>query len=119
MQEYKSSIKITSVLSLQLHLKPEVVKRNTKAFFSVTAPKAKSYEWKIGTAEPEITENNEFSTSFPTSGTFPVVVKVTNDDGDTNIATRQIYVMDDDKPFSVMDIRTDSYVSLDQKSVCS
>lgn len=118
-KDYKRDIKITSTLSVRLVTKPEVAKRGGKVMLSVTAPRATIYEWKIGTSDPVRTENNRFITSLPTSGTFPVTVTVTDVDGDTNSATGKLYITEDDQPFSVIDIKSDSSLIVSQKSVCS
>lgn len=100
-------------------MRPEVAKRGGKVLLTVTAPHATTYEWKIGNNDPVRTESNRFVTSFPTSGTFPIAVTVTNADGDTNTATGKIFITEDAKPFSVLDIKSDSFLTSSQKSVCS
>jgi len=44
---------------------------------------------------------------------------VTNTEGDINTATGKIYVTEDDQPFSIIDIKSDSSLIISQKSVCS
>ncbi len=100
-------------------MRPEVAKRGAKVLFSVTAPRATTYEWKIGSNDPVRTENNRFVTTFPTSGTFAVSVTVTDVDGDTNTATGKVYITEDDQPFSVIDIKSDSTLIISEESVCS
>ncbi len=100
-------------------MRPEVAKRGAKVLLSVTAPGAKAYEWKIGTNDPVRTESNRFTTSFPLSGIFPITIVVTDADGNTNSATGKIYITEDNQPFSILDIKSDSSLSLAQKSVCS
>lgn len=58
------------------------------------------------------------TTSFPVSGTFPITVKVTNEEGDTNSVTGKIYVTDEDKPFALLTMRSDSSFAAAQTSVC-
>jgi len=48
-------------------MRPEVVKRGAKTLLTVTAPRATTYEWRVGNNDPVRTENNRFVTSFPTS----------------------------------------------------
>jgi ATP sulfurylase len=59
------------------------------------------------------------TTSFPVSGTFPITVKVTNEEGDTNSVTGKIYVIDEDKPFALLTIRNDASFVSAQKNICS
>jgi hypothetical protein len=118
MQEYKRDIKVASILSVQLMMRPEVVRRGAKVLLSAAAPRAKMYQWEIGDLDPVKTESNRFITTFATSGTFSVSVTVTDIDGDTNTATGEIYVTEDQQPFSIIDIKSDSTV-MSQKSVCS
>lgn len=100
-------------------MRPEVARRGAKVLLSVTSPDAKAYEWKVGTNDPVRTESNRLTTSFPLSGIFPVTIVVTDAEGNTNSATRKIYVAEDNQPFSILDIKSDSSLSIAQKSVCS
>lgn len=117
-KESTRDIKITSILSVQLNIRPEVVKRGAKTLLLAVAPRATIYEWKIGTSEPVRSESNRFTTSFALSGVVPITVTVTDVDGNTNTATGKIYVTEDRQPFSIIDIKSDSSV-FSQKSICS
>lgn len=118
-KDLKKEIKITNILSVKLDMRPAVVKRGDKVLLSVTAPRATTYEWKVGSNDPVRTENNRFVTSFPASGTFPISVTVTDVDGDVNTATGKLYVQENDQPFAIIDIKSDSSLSIAQKSICS
>ena len=118
-QNTKKNIKINSILSLKLTLRPEVVKRGTSTLLVVTAPPwVNTYEWRIWSENPLVTKNNKLTTSSSVSGTFPVTVKVTNEEGDTNSVMGKIYVTDGDQPFAVLNIKNDSPYSAAQTSVC-
>jgi len=100
-------------------MRPEVAKRGAKVLLSVTAPRATTFEWKVGSSDPVRTESNRFVTSFATSGTFPITVTVTNVDGDVNTATGKLYVTEDEQPFAIIDLKSDSSLTVSQKSICS
>lgn len=119
-QETKKDLKITSILFLKLTMRPEVVQRRAMTMLLVTAPpQVTVYEWRVGSEAPVITKNNRLATSFPISGTFPITVKVTNEEGDSNSITDKIYVTDEDKPFSVINIqRNSSSAASAQPSLC-
>lgn len=118
-RELRRDIEITNVLAIRIDVRSEIVKKRERVIFTANAHRAKSYEWKIANDESVRTESNRFITSFPTAGIFTISVTATDVDGDTNTATKQIYVIEDDKPFSILDIKSDSFLTHSQKSVCS
>lgn len=54
---FKKTITIKSLLSIQLSIRPQVVKRGDKIIFSATAPNADIYEWTVGSKESAVTQN--------------------------------------------------------------
>jgi Type IV secretion system pilin len=116
---FKKTITIKSLLSIQLNIRPQVVKRGDKVIFSAIAPNAKIYEWWIGSKDVATTQSGRYVTSFDVSGTYPVSLKVTDSDNKTNSIQRKIYVVDGDAPFSVIQMSTKSLFTEVQQNACN
>jgi PKD repeat protein len=115
---FKKTITIKSLLSIQLNIRPQVVKRGDKVIFSATAPNAKIYEWTVGSKDTAVTETGRFISSFDVSGTYPLTLKVTDRDENTNTIQRKVYVVDGDKPFAVAQMSTKSLFTEVQQNAC-
>lgn len=105
---FKKTISIKSLLSVQLNIRPQVVKRGENVILLATAPNTTIYEWTVSSRETVVTQSGRYGTKFDVSGTYPLTVKVTDKDGNTNSIQRKIYVTDGDKPFGVIQMSTES-----------
>jgi PKD repeat protein len=114
----KRLLPLKSLLSIQLNIRPQVVKRGDKVIFSATAPNAKIYEWTVGSKDTAVTETGRFISSFDVSGTYPLTLKVTDRDENTNTIQRKVYVVDGDKPFAVAQMSTKSLFTEIQPDAC-
>lgn len=105
---FKKTISIKSLLSVQLNIRPQVVKRGENVILLATAPNTTIYEWMVSSRDTVVTQSGRYGTKFDVSGTYPLTVRVTDKDGNTNSIQRKIYVVDGDKPFSVVQMSTES-----------
>ena len=105
---FRKTIVINSLLSVQLNIRPQVVKRGENVILLATAPNTTIYEWTVSSRETAVTQSGRYGTKFDVSGTYPVTLRVTDKDGNTNSIVRKIYVVDGDKPFSVIQMSTES-----------
>jgi PKD repeat protein len=119
MSIFKKTITIKSLLSVQINIRPQVVKRGEKVMAVATAPNVDIYEWSIGSKNSSVTQVGRYITSFEAAGTYPLSLKVTDKDGNTNTIQRKIYVVDGDKPFSVMQMSTKSLFTEVQPNACN
>lgn len=109
---------IKSLLSIQINIRPQVVKRGDKILLLATAPNATIYEWTIGSKDIAVTQVGRYISSIDVSGTYPLTLKVTDKDGNTNSLQRKIYVTDGDSPFSVVQMSTKSLFTEIQPDAC-
>ena len=116
---FKKTITIKSLLSIQLNIRPQVVKRGDKVIFSASAPNAKIFEWTLGSKDTAVTETGRYVGSFDVAGTYPLTLKVTDRDENTNSIQRKIYVVDGDKPFAVAQLSTKSLFTEIQQNACN
>jgi REJ domain len=115
---FKKTITIKSLLSIQLNIRPQVVKRGERVLLSATAPNAETYEWNITGKDPVIKETGKLIVSFDTSGTYPMTVKVTDTDGQTNMIKRKIYVVNGEEPFAIINMTSKSLLAGYEKNAC-
>lgn len=115
---FKKSINIKSLLSIQLNIRPQVVKRGEKVSLSAISPNTDIYQWTIGSKDTTTTETGRHIVTFEKSGTYPLSLKVTDRFGNTNTIQRKLYVVDGDAPFSVIQLTTKSLLTEVQKGVC-
>lgn len=115
---FKKTATIKSLLSIQLNIRPQVAKRGEKVLFLATAPNATIYEWSIGSKDAAVTQTGRYITSFDVSGTYPLNLKVTDKEGNTNTIQRKIYVTDGESPFSVIQMSTKSLFTELQADAC-
>lgn len=66
-----------------------------------------------------MTQTGRYVNSFDVSGTYPLVLKVTDKYGNTNTIQRKIYVIDGDKPLSVIQMSTKSLLAEVQENACN
>ncbi len=99
-------------------IRPQVVRRGEKIIFSASAPNAEIYEWSIGSKETAVTQSGRYAASFDISGMYPMSLKVTDRNGNTNSIQRKIYVVDGDKPFAVIQMSTKSLFTEVQQNAC-
>ncbi len=116
---FKKTITIKSLLSIQLNIRPQVVKRGEKVIFSASAPNAKIFEWSLGSKDTAVTETGRYVSSFDVAGTYNLTLKVTDRDENTNSIQRKIYVIDGDKPFAVAQLSTKSLFTEVQQNACN
>ncbi len=95
------------------------MKRGDKVIITATAPNADIYEWSLGAKDVAVTQTGRYVSSFDTSGTYPLILKVTDKYGNTNTVQRKIYVVDGDKPFSVIQVSTKSFLTEVQPDACN
>ena len=119
MSIFKKTITIKSILSVQMSIRPQVVKRGEKIIVSASAPNVDIYEWTIGSKDVAVTQVGRYLTSFQTAGTYPLSLKVTDRDGKTNTIQRKIYVVDGENPFSVIQMSTKSLFTEVQPNACN
>jgi|GEM_PF-1091995 len=116
---FKKTVTIKSLLSVQMNIRPQVVRRGDKVLITATAPNVDVYEWTIGSQDATVTQTGRFSTSFDVAGTYPLNLKVTDKELNTNSVQRKIYVVDGDKPFSVIQASTKSLLTEIQPNACN
>lgn len=66
-----------------------------------------------------MTETGRYVGSFDVAGTYPLTLKVTDRDENTNSIQRKIYVIDGDKPFAVAQLSTKSLFTEIQQNACN
>lgn len=115
---FKKSINIKSLLSIQLNIRPQVVKRGDKVLLSAISPNTDIFQWTIGSKDATTTETGRHTVTFDKSGTYPLTLKVTDRYGNTNSIQRKLYVVDGDSPFSVIQLSTKSLITEVQKGAC-
>jgi PKD repeat protein len=116
---FRKTINIKSLLSIQLNIRPQVVKRGENVLLIATAPNTTIYEWSIGTKESVVTQSGRYGTKFDAAGTYPLTLKVTDSAGNTNSIQRKIYVTDGDAPFAVIQMSTESLFTETQTNACN
>lgn len=116
---FKKNITIKSLLSIVLNIRPQVVKRGENVILSASAPNAEIYEWNIGSKDLAVTQSGRFNTRFDVSGTYPLTLKVTDREGNTNSIQRKIYVVDGDSPLAIMQMSTKSLFTELQSNACN
>ena len=116
---FKKTINIKSLLSIQLNIRPQVVKRGENVLLIATAPNTTIYEWLIGARENVVTQSGRYATKFDAAGTYPLTLKVTDAAGNTNSIQRKIYVTDGDAPFWVIHMTTESLFTETQAGACN
>lgn len=115
---FKKNISVKSLLSIQLNIRPQVVKRGERVQLHALAPNTDIYQWTVGSKETTTTETGRHTVIFDKSGIYPLSLKVTDRYSNTNTLQRKLYVVDGDMPFSVINIFTKSLLSETQKWVC-
>jgi len=75
---FKKTINIKSLLSIQLNIRPQVVKRGEKVNISAVAPDTDIYEWTIGSLDTTQSQVGRHVVTFEKSGTYPLTLKVTD-----------------------------------------
>lgn len=115
---FKKTVNINSLLSVQLNIRPQVVKRGENVVFIATAPNTTIYEWALGSRDTVVTQSGRYGTKFDAAGTYPITLRVTDKDGNTNSIQRKVYVTDGDTPFSVVQMSTQSLFSETQAGAC-
>ncbi len=116
---FKKTINIKSLLSIQLNIRPQVTKRGENVILIATAPNTDIYQWIIGARETVVTQSGRYATKFDAAGTYPLTLKVTDKDGNTNSIQRKIYVTDGDNPFAVIHMSTESLFTETQQNACN
>lgn len=116
---FKKTVTIRSLLSIQINIRPQVVQRGERVTFSATAPNVEIYEWTVGSRDIAVTRTGRYTSTFDVSGTYPLTLKVTDRNGNTNSLQRKIYVVDGDTPFSIVQMSTKSLFTEMQPTACN
>ncbi len=115
---FKKTITIKNLLAIQLNIRPQVVKRGDRILLSATAPNAETFEWNIAGKDQVVQETGKLITSFDKSGTYPLTIKVTDTNGDTNMLKRKIYVINGEEPLAIMNMTSKSLLSGYEQNAC-
>ncbi|NDK08191.1 PKD domain-containing protein, partial [Candidatus Gracilibacteria bacterium] len=100
----KEKIKIESILSVSFDATPLVIKRNSSIKFIGASKEAKFYRWDFGDGLSEGLQKNEISHTYTKSGIFTVKLEVSDEMGNINTFSRNVYVSDSQYPFALIDV---------------
>ncbi len=99
-----SKVKISSVLSVDVHTFPKVIQREQSIRFVADSEHARYYEWEFGDVDTYGWKNNQVSHTYNKSWIFDVKLTVRDNEGNTNLIITKVYVSESDSPLAILDV---------------
>lgn len=99
-------------------MRPQIANRGQRILLSASAADAQIYEWNIPGLDPVVKDTGRHVVSFEKAGTYDIVLKVTNDEGEVNTLRRKIYIVNGEEPFAVMNITSRGLVTQVESQAC-
>lgn len=110
---------VTSVLSGNMLITPQVTQVGKSVTFIAQAKNAQFYTWNMGDGSPQKAGNaRTIQHTFERTGVYNVSLILQGADNTTTTIGRKVYVTDMDSPFAVIDFSNASNSVIQQAGVC-
>jgi PKD repeat protein len=111
---------ITSTLTVGMNISPRATPIGSMVSFQARSPQAGFYEWDVGDGSPSINGTiDSIQHVYKKTGIYSATLSVKNSDwSEENKITRKIYITDTDKPYALIDIKTNNWSALEDSTAC-